>query len=58
LKLDLRLKVPEDTGFLPCSFKGRASGFEFDLSPASDIADSYAEFKKQFSARDKSANFR
>jgi len=58
LKLDPTLVVREHTGFVPCAFKGQSSGFEFDVSPASTVAQAYAEFKDQFSGRDTSANFR
>jgi hypothetical protein len=43
---------------LPVKFKGRDSGFEFDLSPASEITETYSEFAKEFAGRDVSGNFR
>ncbi len=56
--LDPTLSVRESKGFLPCTFRGRKSGFEFVIWPASDIAVSYPEFEQRFKARDASANFR
>src|SRR5437870_1852808 len=56
LKLDSSLSVREQTGFLPCTFKGRQSGFEFDVFPASDIVETYPEFEDHFSGRNTSAN--
>jgi hypothetical protein len=58
LHLDPELSVRDNTGFVPCTFKGQESGFEFDVFPASDIIESYPEFEKQFERRDMSANFR
>jgi hypothetical protein len=58
LQLDPQLSVRENSGFVPCTFKGRESGFEFDVFPASDIIETYPEFKEQFGGRDSSANFR
>src|SRR5262245_22063137 len=55
LKLEATKSVQDDTGFFPCSFKGRQSGFEFDIFPASEIAETYAEFEEQFTGRDASA---
>src|SRR5262245_22732726 len=58
LKLDSTLSVREQTGFLPCTFKGRESGFEFDVFSASDIVENYPDFKGRFAGRNTSANFR
>jgi hypothetical protein len=58
LKLDQTLSVREQTGLLPCTFKAQQSGFGFDIFPATDIVDTYPEFKKAFLGRDSSANFR
>lgn len=58
LKLDPSLSVRDNRGFLPCTFKGRQSGFEFDIFPASDIVETYPEFGHRFSGRNASANFR
>jgi hypothetical protein len=33
-------------------------GFEFDVSPAPDVADTYPEFAGEFGGRDVAANFR
>jgi hypothetical protein len=56
--LDPSLVVASNTGFVPAKFKGRDSGFEFDISPASDVSGAYPEFAKQFAGRDRAANFR
>jgi hypothetical protein len=58
LKLDPSLSVRDNRGFLPCTFKGRQSGFEFDTFPASDIFETYPEFQQRFSGYNLSANFR
>lgn len=58
VKLDPSLKVESDMGFLPAKFKGRDSGFEFNVSPASEITDTYSEFTNEFAGREVSGNFR
>lgn len=58
VKLDPSLAVETGRGFLPARFKGRDSGFEFTVWPASDISDTYPEFANQFAGRDRAANFR
>lgn len=58
VKLDPSLEVESDTGFLSATFKGRDSGFEFDVSPASEITKTYAQFASDFAGRDVSVNFR
>jgi hypothetical protein len=57
-QLDPALNVAGDSGFVPAVLKGSPSGFEFDLSPARDIADTYPELRTQIAARDRAANFR
>ena len=58
VKLDPSLAVEIGRGFLPAKFKGRDSGFEFTVWPASDITDTYPEFASQFAGRDRAASFR
>jgi hypothetical protein len=58
MKLDHTLVVEKNTGFLPAKFKGRNSGFEFDVSPASDIIESYPAQAAKFVGVNRSANFR
>ena len=58
LKLTPSLSVRDHRGFLPCNFKGRQSGFEFDIFPASEIVETYPEFEQRFSTANASANFR
>lgn len=58
VKLDPSLAVETDTGFLPAKFNGNDSGFEFDVSPVHEIADTYPEFGNEFAGRDVSGNFR
>jgi hypothetical protein len=58
VKLDSSLKIGINTGFLPAKFMGRDSGFEFDISPASEIKETYSEFADAFAERDVSGNFR
>jgi hypothetical protein len=58
LRLDSSLVVETDTGYLPVKMKGRDSGFEFDLSPVSDVLEAYPELKTKVAGRDRSANFR
>jgi hypothetical protein len=58
VKLDPTLSVLGNKGFVPCTFKGRQSGFEFSVWSGSDIAETYPEFEQQFTGRDSSANFR
>jgi len=57
VKLDTSLVVEKDTGFLPVKIKGRESGFEFDLSAASDVLETYPELETKVIGRDRSANF-
>jgi hypothetical protein len=58
LVLDPTLNLHTDAGFTPAIYKGQETGFEFDLSPASEIADSYSIVGDLLEARDRSANFR
>jgi len=58
LVLDPILNLHTDAGFTPAAWKGQKTGFEFDLSPASDIADSYRTVADVLEGRDRSANFR
>ncbi len=58
LVLDSTLNLHTDAGFTPAVYKGQETGFEFDLSPASDIADLYREVGDLLEGRDFSANFR
>lgn len=58
LKLDPSLSIRDNTGFVPCTFKDQQSGFEFDISPASDIVETFPEFEQRFAGRNMSANFR
>src|SRR5688572_321507 len=58
VKLDPTLDVNADAGFCPARFKGRESGFEFSIWPASEITETYAEFESELAGHDASANFR
>jgi len=58
LVLDSKLNLQADAGFTPAVYEGQETGFEFDLSPASDIADSYSTVGELLEGRDHSANFR
>ena len=58
LVLDPDLNLQADAGFTPAMYKGLETGFEFDISPASDIADSYSTVGDLLERRDSSANFR
>jgi hypothetical protein len=58
LVLDTTLNLHTDAGFTPTLYKGQETGFEFDLSSASDIADVSSEVGDLLEGRDLSANFR
>lgn len=58
MKLDRDTKVGTDTGFLPAVFKGRKSGFEFDVTPASNVADAYPDIADRLAGLDAAGNFR
>lgn len=58
LKLDPEVTVAAHMGFLPATLMGRESGFEFDVGPAADIADTYPDFAQQLAVFDRAANFR
>lgn len=58
VKLDRDTKVGIDTGFLPAAFKGRESGFEFDVTSARDVADAYPDIADRLAGLDAVGNFR
>jgi hypothetical protein len=58
LVLDTTLNLHTHAGFMPAVYKGQETGFEFDLSPASGIADVYSEVGDLLEGRDLCANFR
>jgi len=58
LTLDATLSMRDWTGFLPAVYKGVKTGFEFDVSDASDITDTYPDVAEHVGDRDVSANFR
>lgn len=58
VKVDPSVIVETDTGFLPATYKGRKSGFEFDVSASSDIISAYGDQASNFKDADLSANFR
>jgi hypothetical protein len=58
LSLDSSLRVREDTGFSPAVYRGKETGFEFDLCPASDVTDAYPDVVPRIGEREMVANFR
>jgi len=58
VKLDRDAKVGTDTGFLPAMLKGRASGFEFDVTPAMDVVEAYPDIAERLVGLDAVGNFR
>ena len=47
-----------DSGFCPAKFKGRDSGCEIDVWPASDVTEGSPELESELGGRDWSVNFR
>jgi hypothetical protein len=58
LTLDETLDVRQSTGYSPAVYEGVATGFEFDIFPATDITESYEGVAERIGERDVSANFR
>jgi len=58
LSLNATVSIRDWTGFLPAVYRGVKTGFEFDVSDASDITDTYPGVAEQIGDRDVSANFR
>ncbi len=58
VKLDSVVNVGTDSGFWPAVFKGRDSGFEFDVMPASDVVEAYPHLAVRLSGLDIVGNFR
>jgi hypothetical protein len=62
LGFDVQLDAIEDlrhhSGFLPATIRGQQSGFEFDVSPATEIIAAYRQLASRVAGRDSSANFR
>lgn len=58
VKLDPSTDVASDSGFLPAVFKGRESGFEFDVSPAVDVVEAYPDVADRVAGLDAVGNFR
>src|SRR5882762_2992902 len=52
--LDLRTH----TGFLPATYSGKETGFEFQLESASDVLANYTDIASRIGNRDKCASFR
>lgn len=58
VKLDPDRKVGADSGFLPATFKGRESGFEFSVGPAAGVVSAYPSISAITSGFDTVGNFR
>lgn len=58
VKLDPSLIVENQSGFLPVTYNGRGSGFEFDVCAASEVTEFHPEIGNQAAGFDRSANFR
>lgn len=58
VKLDPTTNVATDSGFLPAAFKGRESGFEFDVTPASEVVDACPDIADRVRGLDAVGNFR
>jgi hypothetical protein len=56
--LDPALKVPSETGFLPCKVDGVESGFELFWDSAADLITEYPTLERLAGARDPAASFR
>ena len=57
LTLDRRLSIQTNTGYSPAVYKGIKTGFEFHLSPASEITETYENVADNIGSRELSANF-
>lgn len=57
VKLDSDVNVGTHSGFWPAVFRGRSSGFEFDVTPASDVVEAYPDISG-LSGLDIVGNFR
>jgi hypothetical protein len=56
--LDPMLDVRTHTGFLPATYAGKQTGFEFQVESAADIIETYATVRERIGDRDKCASFR
>jgi hypothetical protein len=56
--LDRELNVQAHTGFLAASYKGKSTGFEFDLGQTADILAIYPHIARQVDDRGTCATFR
>lgn len=57
VRLDSGINPLEHSGFLPCSYNGSATGFEFSLASRSDLIESYPELKVKTNQFDTVATF-
>ena len=57
VKLDPDFTAATHSGYLPVMLNGSDSGFEFDVGPASEIAETYPDFVRLSDGQDCSANF-
>lgn len=46
-----------DTGFIPCSYNGSSTGFEFSLGPKADLVEAYPDMKPRTESFDAGATF-
>lgn len=58
VKLAPDTDVSTTSGFVPAVFKDRDSGFEFDISPASELVDVYPDLAELLHDMDMVGNFR
>lgn len=57
VRLDPDFNAATHSGYLPVTLNGGDSGFEFDVGPASEIAETYPDCVQLSGGRDCSANF-
>jgi len=56
--LDRELRIPGDTGFVPCKLADRESGFEVYVDEADPLLNEYATLREAASAMDCAITFR
>src|ERR1700722_14785722 len=57
IKMHIAFNPIEDSGFVPCSYKGSETGFEFFLGSRDDLVESYPDLKQKTDGLDTSATF-
>jgi hypothetical protein len=57
VKLDGTVNFLEHSGFLPCTYKGTATGFELSIGSRNDLMESYPELQRKTEHLDAAATF-